>query len=236
MQLKKRNSGLGETGWKIKDATDILFGTDPGSNDRLYDMRSGALLTFVLLLLAGWIPFIGQMVAGYIGGRKAGSPYRGLAATAISTIAVIVLLVIALMIVKATVSETDAENASFFLAGVLGYLKNMFGGDLYSINYGVYFLTIVFGIIGGIISDQIRREMSIISRNGGRIPGKHYRQDAVQSKIDEEPKSHKRAKEHQQEDDDEGTDRLKEFLRAKKEKSGKSSEESASDEDFSRYL
>lgn len=51
-----------------------------------------------LSILLGWIPVIGPAIAGYVGGRKAGSPSRGLIAGIIPAVVlgVIVGIVLAL--------------------------------------------------------------------------------------------------------------------------------------------
>lgn len=79
-------------GGKIKGAADTILGTGTDTADVVCDTRSGALLTFILLFVVGWIPTIGHMVAGYVGGRRSGSPYRGLLATSVATACVLVIL------------------------------------------------------------------------------------------------------------------------------------------------
>lgn len=49
-----------------------------------------------LAILIGWIPIVGPAVAGYIGGRKAGSPGRGFVAGLIPAVIVGILVVVIL--------------------------------------------------------------------------------------------------------------------------------------------
>src|SRR2546426_8292739 len=42
-----------------------------------YSMWSAMKYVLALSLLLWWLPTIGQMIAGYIGGRRAGGPWRG---------------------------------------------------------------------------------------------------------------------------------------------------------------
>lgn len=52
----------------------------------------GSVYTLVLTILLFWIPVIGPFVAGFVGGRKAGSPGAGLVATALPAIVAGVLV------------------------------------------------------------------------------------------------------------------------------------------------
>ena len=46
-----------------------------------YSFWSGAKYCLMLSLLLWWFPLVGNMIAGYIGGRRAGGPWRGVLAT-----------------------------------------------------------------------------------------------------------------------------------------------------------
>src|SRR5574344_2438708 len=81
-------------GAKAKSAAEAVLGTGADTADTAYDMKSGALLTFLLLFALGWIPILGQMVSGYVGGRRSGSPVRGLAATGAATVCVLIVLTV----------------------------------------------------------------------------------------------------------------------------------------------
>jgi hypothetical protein len=144
-------------------------------------MRSGILLTFVLLFVAGWIPTLGQIIAGYVGGRKSGSPYKGLVATAVATLLMLVILTIVSLsldsINSALASDPEgeiakiAESSPFLgqLAAIgVDYLRKIFGNANMTVNYGTYMLTIVFGIIGGVIADQNRKEIRLAVANADK--------------------------------------------------------------------
>ena len=173
---------------RIKGATDTVLGTGADSANSAYDMRSGALLTFILLFVAGWIPLIGQIVAGYVGGRKAGSPYRGFAVTTFSTFCMLFLLVIITVAIRsingALLSDPDGtiaamkESSPFFgqlaEAGVT-YLKGILGGVDMTIDFGMYMLTIVFGVVGGVLADQSRKETRLIIAETTKVNGRRHR-------------------------------------------------------------
>lgn len=173
---------------RIKGATDTILGTGADTADVVCDTRSGALLTFVLLFVIGWVPTIGQMIAGYVGGRRSGSPYRGLFATSVATVCVLVILTLVALLLDSIngalavdyQAEIDAlREQSPVLAGfavpALEYLRAMFGGEGLSIAYASYIMTPVFGIIGGVISNQMQKELRYIIRTAGGTSAQRIR-------------------------------------------------------------
>jgi len=46
----------------------------------VYNFWSAVKYTFGLSLLLWWLPVFGQMIAGYVGGRRAGAPWKGMIA------------------------------------------------------------------------------------------------------------------------------------------------------------
>jgi hypothetical protein len=66
----------GQISWMTPDITH----TDNDS------VASASIWIVGLSVLLGWIPVIGPAIAGYVGGRKAGSPGRGLVAGVIPAI------------------------------------------------------------------------------------------------------------------------------------------------------
>jgi hypothetical protein len=138
--------------------------------------------TMILSILLWWIPVFGQMIAGYIGGRKAGSPWRGLIAA--------ILPVIALFAVITTLDYVFTQNlygsgttTTSLLAGftasmpivgpyldfsreyVAKFIDSLAGTSPYGLNS--YVITLAFAYIGGILADQTRREIEAISGSAG---------------------------------------------------------------------
>lgn len=70
--------------------TQTDLGTDKDS------IAVASLIMTGLAILIGWIPIVGPAVAGYIGGRKAGSPGRGFVAGLIPAVIVGILVVMIL--------------------------------------------------------------------------------------------------------------------------------------------
>ncbi|MEK6851185.1 MAG: hypothetical protein AABY30_01460, partial [Candidatus Thermoplasmatota archaeon] len=131
----------------------------------------------VLSLLLWWLPTVGQMIAGYVGGRRAGGPWRGIVA-AILPVLFIVLLVWgtergllapwlgALTGIPAGIGAfvtTAIPPAAPFVQFGLSYLDafvRSLQGTL-ALGSNGYLVTIVFAYIGGILADQSRREASV---------------------------------------------------------------------------
>ena len=156
---KTRFKSLGSRTEKNKDKV-------PG---RPFSVRSALLITALLTLFLWWLPVLGQMVAGYVGGRKSGSAAKGILVTG-SVVGIFV--VVALMLSYAGFSFTDAQEniTGTMLAGfpaladvvtvISDYAASIFMtfGTIESACAVVAVTTIVFGLIGGILADQVRLE------------------------------------------------------------------------------
>ncbi len=140
---------------------------------RIYSFWSAVWYTTILSLLLFWFPPFGQMIAGYVGGRKAGIPWKG--ALAAFTPMSILFLLFFLRAMQSHVSEIEwflglpshgADYVSTHLpvfGPVLGFMSDYlqkFAAALWSTDYFIYpyVLTVIFGYVGGIMSLQHRRE------------------------------------------------------------------------------
>src|SRR3989304_2012749 len=56
-----------------------------------YSMGGAMKYVLVLSLLLWWLPTIGQMIAGYVGGRRAGGPWRGAVAAIVPVVLIVIL-------------------------------------------------------------------------------------------------------------------------------------------------
>ena len=190
MHLRNKTSGsrVGLAA-KVKGAADVMLGTDPESAGKEFDIRSGTILTFILIFALGWMPYVGLMVAGFVGGRRAGSPYRGFGVTAIATVlALVVMWGITLLIQAvnaALYNDPEAEIAlieqtsstlAAILTAIVTYLRQLFGSTTgFSINYGLYMTVIGFGIIGGILADQSKKETRLIIQHADKQSARRIR-------------------------------------------------------------
>lgn len=189
MHLKKRSSGAYKVkGAGIRGAADAVLGTDRRGQSRIYDTRSGTFLTIILLFILGWVPMFGQMVSGFAGGRRAGSPARGLIASFTGTFIVLLVMFLVVEILRGINSSlvTDPEGEIALIASSspvlqqlldasLGYCRELFGNPDFSIDYAMYAITIPFGLIGGIFADQSQKEARLIVARTGRANARRVR-------------------------------------------------------------
>lgn len=141
---------------------------------KIYSFWAGVWYTAILSVLLFWIPPFGQMIAGYVGGRKAGTPKKGFAAALVPMCLVFFLFVL----IKLGIMADEIgwlfglpEEGANYLAGNLPLVGSLvgftteyirlfvdsmgFGGNFYA----PYILTVIFGYIGGILSLQHQREI-----------------------------------------------------------------------------
>jgi hypothetical protein len=154
-----------------------IYQASKGKTKFPYSFWTGAkyILTFSVLLW--WLPTLGQMIAGYVGGRKTASPWKGVAA-AILPVALIFgisylyeygilvnelsyLMAIPSMIAGYVSSGVPIlapyiEFAMTYLAAFVAALKVTFATGLNG-----YFVTIIFAYIGGVVGQQVKRELVI---------------------------------------------------------------------------
>jgi len=141
-----------------------------------YSFWSSAKIIFILSVLLWWLPqSAGYMVAGYVGGRRAGSPWKALVAALIPVVAIFGL--------SASYGAGYGRSQIDFLAGVpasvaagigsavpflepytkfvLEYLTTFVQAlqTLFGMGSNGYMVTIAFAYIGGIVADQTRREI-----------------------------------------------------------------------------
>ncbi len=133
------------------------------------------MLTFSLLLW--WLPTLGQMIAGYVGGRKTGGPWKGVAAAIVPVILIFgvsylydsglmteqIQFVISIpsMMAGAVAASVPMlapyiEFTVEYLAAFVAALKMTFAAGLNG-----YLVTIIFAYIGGVVGQQVKRELVI---------------------------------------------------------------------------
>lgn len=139
-----------------------------------YSFWSSAKYTLVLSVMLWWIPTFGQMIAGYVGGRKAGNHWKA---------AVAAFLPVAIIWVLSLLVITTATFPELVNLGMLPAMAAYGLGDLipfldpyihFLVEYltsfvlalretafmglNGYLVTIIFAYIGGLIADQVSRE------------------------------------------------------------------------------
>jgi hypothetical protein len=170
--------------YRIPEYTDDEEGRRLKGAKVAYSFWSSVRYTFILSLLLWWLPIFGQMIAGYVGGRRAGSPWRGVAAALIP-----VMIIFAIMAaIEAGWIPTVFFGIDFAPAALLGaiaahlplvepylnftlmYFSSFLDAiqTTTSLRLDSYIITVAFAYIGGILSDQTRREMEYVSKSGGQ--------------------------------------------------------------------
>jgi hypothetical protein len=154
-------------------------------NKSLYNFWSGVWYTAILSVLLFWLPPFGQMIAGYVGGRKTGTPWKGVLAAMVPMSFIFLLFLLRYM--GNFVSEIDwflglpVSGAAYVSANlpvfgpVLGFMSNYietFVTAMWSHDFIIYpyILTVIFGYVGGILSLQHRKEMEADGKDHPFIP------------------------------------------------------------------
>ena len=157
---------------------------DKQSRKKVFSFWSAAKFTFVLSLLLWWLPIFGQMIAGYVGGRKAGSPNRGMLAALIPVGLIMLIIYMGRQGIIPEISflemETSALIAAFgtdipqltvYMEAVVQYMESFLFAieSTTSLSLNSYIITVAFAYVGGILADQTRREMDFMVRRGDRV-------------------------------------------------------------------
>jgi hypothetical protein len=145
------------------------------SSKVVYSFWSASKYVLVLSLMLWWLPMFGQMIAGYVGGRRAGGPWRGVAASIFPVVALYGVMtgfssgllpshlfgVAIAPAALATVLNTNIPFLSPYLHFSTQYVGAFVGGLAGVSPYGIntYVLTVAFAYVGGVLAEQNRREI-----------------------------------------------------------------------------
>jgi hypothetical protein len=143
------------------------------------NMVVGMWYVFILSVLLWWLPVFGQMIAGYLGGRKAGTSTRGFAVTLIPCF--IIILVLALVDVGLLPSLSSiAAFPSSLIGGVSSvspqagaYVSGIYNSllSLMGLNGNGLLIIMVFGLIGGMMADMNKKEVAQATGNSHTFDG-----------------------------------------------------------------
>ncbi len=137
-----------------------------------FDSKAGIFVATVMALFLWWVPYLGPMAAGFMGGRKAGSMYRGLLVGIVSCL--LLLLITGLLSVGVSaLYEGDfaapVQEFSVDLYNALGLLSEYLESFIvvtdtgFEFDQATYFLMGAMAFIGGVFADQARKEVRAIS-------------------------------------------------------------------------
>ncbi len=140
-----------------------------------YSFGSAVKHILILSLMLWWIPTFGQMIAGYVGGRRAGSHWKAVLAALVPVVIILGLNYIGdVLYPEASLGRLYAlpgmamkaiaagvpELAPYILF-VLGYLTTFAQALQGTATMGLngYMVTIIFAYIGGLMGEQSLREL-----------------------------------------------------------------------------
>ena len=152
---------------------------------KIYGFWTGVWYTTILSILLFWLPPFGQMIAGYVGGRKAGNPRSGTLA-ALAPMSFIFLLFL-MRYMGNFVTEIDwflglpgqgaewmGTNLPIFgpIIEFMAHYTQTFVSTMWSHEFFIYpyVLTVIFGYVGGILSLQHQKELKSEGKEHPFVP------------------------------------------------------------------
>ncbi|MCJ2541000.1 MAG: hypothetical protein LN414_07015, partial [Candidatus Thermoplasmatota archaeon] len=159
-----------------------------------YGIVRGMTWTVILSALLFWLPVVGPAIAGYVGGRKAGGPLRGIIAVLIPAMVLFVMLAAASesmdMVPTGMVSgvsfdpEALADIPAQSIPLVAGLQQSI--GSWAAAPPDVMFIMIVFAIVGGALSSLRRREEETVIEKVG-IPLGELKERVLKEQAEQDP-------------------------------------------------
>ncbi|MDW5561926.1 MAG: hypothetical protein SA339_01765 [Methanomassiliicoccus sp.] len=145
-----------------------------------YSFWSAVKYTFTLSLILWWLPIFGQMIAGYVGGRRAGAPLKGMMAALVPVVFIFTVTTLVRMgIIPTVIFGVDLTPEAVvavitahvpviepYVAFVNMYLTSFFTSlhSTASLGLDSYVTTVAFAYIGGVLSQQTHREMMLLAK------------------------------------------------------------------------
>jgi hypothetical protein len=158
-----------------------------------YGIVRGMTWTVILSALLFWLPLVGPGIAGYVGGRKAGGPLRGVIAVLIPAMVMFVLIAAASetmdLLPAGTLSgapfdpETVTDLPAQTIPLVAGLQQSI--GAWMVTPPDIMFIMIVFAIVGGALSSLRRREEETVIEKVG-IPLGELKERILKEQAEED--------------------------------------------------
>ena len=145
------------------------------SSNVVFSFWSASKYVLILSLMLWWLPMFGQMIAGYVGGRRAGGPWKGVLAAIVPVVCLYAVMtgfdsgllpshMFGVAIAPAAIGASLNHNVPLispylqFSSEYIGsFVKGLAGSSPYGIN--TYVLTVAFAYVGGVLAEQNRREL-----------------------------------------------------------------------------
>jgi hypothetical protein len=144
-----------------------------------HNILTGMWYVFILSCLLWWLPVFGQMIAGYLGGRRAGSPTRGVMVAIIPVFIIMLLLVgmdAGLLPFLASLTQVPgaminglnsiSPSAGSYLGGIFESLRPLVG-----LNGNGLLIVLVFAMIGGLMADMNKKEIAKATGGSNMLGG-----------------------------------------------------------------
>ena len=130
-------------------------------NKKTYSILKGMFYASIIYVLLWWLPVFGPMVAGYVAGRKSGTPIKGIISVLIPAVTVIAIIYLLsnFKIVYALHAQGLQSIVMYVyipLNALANYLSN-FESFLHYIPPNILVL-VIFAYIGGIMSLHVQNE------------------------------------------------------------------------------
>jgi len=148
-----------------------------------YSFWSAVKYSFILTVLLWWLPVFGQMVAGFVSGRRAGRPWKGVVAAMVPlTVVFLLSLLVDQGYIPTVIGGVDwtpshvldmVKDFVPILAPYIVFVEMYMTSFIDTIQIAtdvrvdVYIITAAFAYIGGIMAEQSRREMNYVAKHGG---------------------------------------------------------------------
>lgn len=140
-----------------------------------FSFWASARVILILSFLLWWIQPAGPMIAGYVGGRRSGSPMKGVVAAIIPVLAILIANTAYQRGIASYQIDFVASLPQAVAGGVAGILPFLMPYKEFLVGYMTgfakalqntfgmgtngYLMVIIFAYIGGLIADQTRREL-----------------------------------------------------------------------------
>lgn len=150
-----------------------------------FSFWSSSRVILILSFLLWWIQPAGPMIAGYVGGRRAGSPIKAVVAALMPVFAIYVANVAYAhnvaahqIDVVASLPMVVSDGISSILPFLVPYREFMIAyikgfAEALTTTFGMgtngYLMVVIFAYIGGLIAEQTRRELLYRSKSGASV-------------------------------------------------------------------
>lgn len=177
----------------------------PAQSNPSYSILSGIKYTFFLSLFLWWFPLVGNMAAGYVGGRRSGAAWKGVIAAVFPLVVIwgfffckdhglLPTLITTIVSIPGIIDSAMLHDlpalAPYYQAGILyvgAFLVFLQSMLQYQVN--LYLVTIVFAYLGGAVSELRQKEYAMYGGSSSAHVTLNFLHARGDSEDDEETSS-----------------------------------------------